>query len=639
VAAHGSKRIGSGAAALAGWLVLAALNQLLVTTNDAPAPLGTRAVHRLYDAGQLVLAGVASFGAVELARRVFARYPRFDRAWAHALALGFAAFVVSLLTLENDVTNAAGRYAVPVGLALLVASAGVACVLGATVLVRALRSRRQRVALTGIGVALGVANAFVLANDYPGVHLALAWLAALLVAHGVDGTLPSPGVGAVGRRLALAMLATFGVLAVAVPPPQGVRKRLIELPSAVLAPFALRLLPDTSAAELARVPEALRRSPWFRDRRRLASVPPTRALVLPESPLVLFLTVDAMRADVLSEPRSLRELRAFAALKKRSAYFSAARAPASSTRPSMAATFTGRYANQLRWSKREGSTFLVDPGPRLAELLSAAGVATVSLPLLQRIGSESGVGRGFQREIRKDFAAKELVDHIIELTNRLEGPTFLYAHFGEPHAPYQGDGTPRQRYLQEVTRVDRQLRRLLRHLDQSGLSARTLLVISADHGEAFGEHGVGNHATIVYEEVARIPLLVRGPGVVARELDVPVSLLDVTPTILDVFGLPAPGAFMGQSLAPLLAGQNVELERPIAICSAGSLDALYVPGSSKKVIFDGARRTIEVYDLARDAQERRNLVDTSEPQVEQAIEIAKLFFETHAWRRRERVSD
>jgi membrane-anchored protein YejM (alkaline phosphatase superfamily) len=284
-------------------------------------------------------------------------------------------------------------------------------------------------------------------------------------------------------------------------------------------------------------------------------------------------------------------------------------------------------------------SYLSDPGPRLAELLTRAGVATVSLPRLQRISSESGVGRGFQKEIRRTFPANEVVDRIIDFSKGFDRRTFVYAHFGEPHAPYHGKGTPKQRYLQEIGRVDKALGRLLRHLDDSGLSTRTLVVISADHGEAFFEHGVGNHATIVYEEVARIPLLVRGPGVVARPIDEPVTLLDITPTILDLFGLPAPGAFMGQSLSPLLAGKTQRLERPIAICSARGHEALYVPGGTMKVIFDDDRHTIETYDLASDAGELTNLVDRADPKVQTAVEIAKRFFDVHSRRGRERISD
>jgi arylsulfatase A-like enzyme len=118
-----------------------------------------------------------------------------------------------------------------------------------------------------------------------------------------------------------------------------------------------------------------------------------------------------------------------------------------------------------------------------------------------------------------------------------------------------------------------------------------------------------------------------------------VTLLDITPTILDVFGLPAPGAFMGQSLAPLLAGKPMRLDRPIAICSARALDALYVPGGSMKVIFDRNRHTIEVYDLAKDPGELENLVNTSDGEAERAIEIARLFFDVHSRRERKRIAD
>ena len=633
--------MGPSGAQLVGWSVLAAVNQLLLLTQPLPAPLGARLLHHAYDAGQLVLVGVLSFGAVELGQRMLGRFSRIEGArWASALAVALACFAVTMLTVEDDVTNAAGRHDVPVWLAMVAASSTFAVVLGSATWLRAVRRRALRVAAASLGVALAVLNAFVLANDYPALHLALAWLAALLVAQGAEVVLPHVRARPIVQRTALGALVAFGVVTVVVPPPQRVLKLLYGLSSAVVVPFAARLVPETKGSSLALVPKQMLDSPWFKDRSREPPVAPTRALTLPDPKLVLFLTVDALRADVLQNRRSLRKLPAFASLKASSAYFAEARAPASSTLPSMAAVFTGRYANQLRFAKREGAPHLLDPGPRLPELLSQAGVATVSLPLLHRIGSESGVGRGFHTEWRRAVPAKKVVDRIIAFARRLEGrPTFLYAHFGEPHAPYRGKGTPKQRYLQDVALVDEELGRLVRHLDDSGLSKHTLLVVSADHGEAFGEHGVGNHATIVYEEVARIPLLVRGPGVVVREIVEPVTLLDMTPTFLDVFGLETPGAFMGQSLLPLIAGQEQRLDRPIAICSAGSLDALYVPGGNKKVIFDSRRRTVEVYDLGTDPKEQTNLVDSGGEDVARSVEIAKLFFQVHRRRARRWLSE
>jgi hypothetical protein len=632
--------MGPGGAKLVGWSVLAAINQLLISVRPVPVPLDARLLHHAYDAGQLLFVGVVSFAAVELARRVLARFPRLDGArWPRALGVAVACFAVSMLTVKDDVTNAAARHGVPLWLAMVVASVSFSVVLGATTWLRAFRMHAVRVFAACIGVAVAVSNAFVLPNDYPAAHLMLAWLAALLVAQGAEAVLPRVDGKPVVRKAALGVLAVFGLVTLVIPPTQHVRRLLFGLSSAVVAPFAAQLSPESREIDLGLVPKDILNSPWFRDRRDAPPVAPTRALTLPEPKLVLFLTIDAVRADVLEKRRRLRKLPVLASLKQSSAYFAAARAPASSTRPSMASVFAGRYANQLRWSRRDGFSYLHDPGPRLPELLSSAGVATISLPLLQRISRESGVGRGFRTEMRQKLAAREIVDRVIALTQRVDVPTFLYAHFGEPHAPYGGKGTPMQRYLNDVARVDKELGRLVRHLDDSGLAERTLLVVSADHGEAFGEHGVGNHATIVYEEVARIPLLVRGPGVVPREIREPVSLLDITPTILDLFGIETPGSFMGQSLLPLIAGHEKRLERPIAICSAGSLDALYVPGGNKKVIFDSSRHTVEVYDLHADPKELVNLVDSGDDEVARAIEIARLYIQAHAPRRRRRLSD
>src|SRR5262245_12067727 len=117
---EGKKSLGAGGAALLGWSLLAAINQALIATLTLPAPLGARALHRAYDAGQLLAVGVASFAAVELSERGLARFPRVAGAlWSRALLLTAVAFAVSMLTVEEDVTNAAARHGVPVWVAML----------------------------------------------------------------------------------------------------------------------------------------------------------------------------------------------------------------------------------------------------------------------------------------------------------------------------------------------------------------------------------------------------------------------------------------------------------------------------------------------------------------------------------------
>jgi hypothetical protein len=512
-----SETIGPASAKLLGFSVLLVVNQVLAFTLVDRSKLGARLLHRAMDAGQLLALGLLSLLASELASWVLRRLGRPEASLrVRALLLALAVAVVSVLVLPEDVTNAAGRYGIPVWVAVAVGTAGFAVVLGATVLVRAFEHVAVRAVAAVSGLALAVANGLVLEGDYPAIHLMLGWLAALLVAHAVEGARLRRRLPPRARLVLLALLGALSLAALAVPPPQAVRRRLLALPGALAAPFVARLQPEPGAGDRRLVPRAVRKSPWFAKRKHAKPTPPTGALTLPEPKLVLFLTIDAMRADVL-DGSNKKKLPFLSRLKAKGAFFTKARSAASSTRPSMASVFTGRYYSQLRFRGSGSRSVLHDDGPRFPKLLTDAGVHTASLPLLFRISSESGVGRGFAKELPGVRGAAATVTKLIELAKQATRPTLLYAHFGEPHAPYVGKGkTPRERYLEEIRTVDRELGRLVSALNDAGLAGRAVYVISADHGEAFMEHGVGNHSRVIYEEVARVPLLVHGPGVESR---------------------------------------------------------------------------------------------------------------------------
>ena len=81
-----------------------------------------------------------------------------------------------------------------------------------------------------------------------------------------------------------------------------------------------------------------------------------------------------------------------------------------------------------------------------------------------------------------------------------------------------------------------------------------MVVVTADHGEEFGEHGGLTHGRTLYDELLHVPLVVTAPGVVPGAVDAPVSLLDIGPTVLELVGLLRPVAFEGRSLVPLMHG-------------------------------------------------------------------------------------
>src|SRR5262249_20606833 len=139
-----------------------------------------------------------------------------------------------------------------------------------------------------------------------------------------------------------------------------------------------------------------------------------------------------------------------------------------------------------------------------------------------------------------------------------EGPLFLFLHFMDAHYPYDAagaEGAPFEAYLREVALCDAAIGRLIDALKTEHMWSRTALIVASDHGEAFGQHDTPYHGLTLYEELVRVPIVVRVPGDTRRTVDAPVSLIDVGPTILDLFRQRTPGAFMGQSLVPFLRGE------------------------------------------------------------------------------------
>ena len=123
------------------------------------------------------------------------------------------------------------------------------------------------------------------------------------------------------------------------------------------------------------------------------------------------------------------------------------------------------------------------------------------------------------------------------------------------------------RYDEEIAFTDRHVGRLLAGLTARGLTDNLVVIVTSDHGEALDtkqDHGALNHSKHLYDELIHVPLMVKVPGAAPRQVTTPVSLVDVGPTVLDLYGLPTPASFLGQSLVPMLEGDDAPLTRPIA---------------------------------------------------------------------------
>jgi arylsulfatase A-like enzyme len=266
-----------------------------------------------------------------------------------------------------------------------------------------------------------------------------------------------------------------------------------------------------------------------------------------------------------------------------------------------------------------------DDLPTLAATLRQAGYATagvVGSAILDRQyglarGFESyddGVGQGGLAIAERNAAA--VTDAAIGAARAVHKPYFLFVHYFDPHAAYAPPAPFSDRfrddlYEGEIAYVDEQIGRLRDALDGLGLLDGTIVTLVSDHGESLGEHGELTHGVFLYQATLHVPLIVVAPGrwPAGKRVTSLASLVDVTPTILDLAGQGAPSGLDGRSLAPAVGG-NAVAARQIAIESEFGYNSY---GWAPLVgLTDGSFKWIgapepELYDLAKDPQERRNL--------------------------------
>ena len=288
---------------------------------------------------------------------------------------------------------------------------------------------------------------------------------------------------------------------------------------------------------------------------------------------LLIITVDTLRADrVGAYGYSRAQTPAMDALATRGVRFERAYATAPITLTSHASLMTGRYPPGH--GARHNGMRLDLSVPTLAETLGRAGFATGAFvgafPLDRRFGLIKGFStygdrmpRGPQGRLANERPGIAVADEAIawlekQLARRSLGeggqPSrfFLWVHLFEPHAPYgrPGDRSPADaRYDGEVAESDRQIARVIAALGPEASS--TLIVLAADHGEAFGEHGEIGHSIFVYDTTLQVPLIVAGPAVTPRVVRDPVTLVDIAPTVTRLLGV---GVFDadGLDLSPVL---------------------------------------------------------------------------------------
>ncbi len=348
-------------------------------------------------------------------------------------------------------------------------------------------------------------------------------------------------------------------------------------------------------------------------------------------PSFVLLSVDAMRPDHMGcygyRRATTLNFDAFAA---RSARFTEARCTSPRSLRSFASIWTGRYASQVEWGPEVQFPPLAEGNVTLAEQLRDAGYLTATYLDTGYFVHTRGFFQGFTDVHQTLEFRSEPTPTVVALQEYLrarEGdprPFFVWTHLMVAHDPYDDRTTPRDfgtapmdSYDEALAFADSLLGPVLAQAEAMNATRPVVTVLFADHGEAFGEHGVFHHSFDLHEEALRVPLLVNGPGITPGPRRALTALFDLYPTVLNLAGSPAGALISGRSLvAPLF--QSGAAPPP------GWRDHLYAevtpdgvfPSEQKsliappfKIITDLRRGTWELFDLTRDPGETRNLYD------------------------------
>lgn len=362
----------------------------------------------------------------------------------------------------------------------------------------------------------------------------------------------------------------------------------------------------------------------------------------PRDANVLLITLDTTRPDHLScYQAGHAQTPNLDALAARGVRFTEATVQVPLTVPSHACIMTGEYppANGLR----DMSGFVLDKShPTIASITQSAGFATAGFVGSLVLAKHTGLAHGFdffddamgpQNEEAMpagDLAerrASVVTDHALRwLKDNANRKFFLWAHYYDPHAPYNPPEPYRHQYAAslydgEIAYMDSEVGRLLAGMAQLGLESRTLVIAIGDHGESLGEHGEATHGIFLYDATLHVPLIVAGPDVPhGKVISQQVRSIDLLPTITEFLGVAPSGEAQGVSLWPLI-------QRSTLVRSNYSYAESIYPRTSMGWSELRSMRTEEwklilaphpeLYDVERDPGELHNLVGSRPAEADQ----------------------
>lgn len=349
---------------------------------------------------------------------------------------------------------------------------------------------------------------------------------------------------------------------------------------------------------------------------------------------VLLITIDTMGFAHTTMSGYRRDTTpVMADLAKRGTLFPQARATSAGTLTSIPAILTSNYINgnlpKTNYDPKDRLRIkIADENITLAELFKQAGYATKAI-VTHVYFNNWGFEQGFDDydttlSTKGNFGATspQVTEKAVTFIGaQQQNPWFLWAHYFDPHAAFlhhAGEtsyGTRDQdKYDGEIHFTDKYIGILFDEIRSMGHANNTIVIITADHGEEWGEHGGTSHLHSVYEELIRVPFIVYVPGTDPHVVNGAVSILDVLPTLAHLCGLDGTALRIeGRSLAPQITGEPPDLKRVVFAetflkdpqRTAVTQDAKYIERYLNGVV--------EFYDLVNDPKEKFNLAASNPP--------------------------
>lgn len=362
---------------------------------------------------------------------------------------------------------------------------------------------------------------------------------------------------------------------------------------------------------------------------------------------VLMISIDSMRYDMpwAGYPREIAPN--LTALYKKSTAYTNAYAISSFTSKSLGGFLGARYPSELKRTSPFFTKYL-DSNRMFAEVLQEQKIRTMAGQAHAYLGKDQGgfeqgfdvwkIVSGITFDYNTDpyITSQKMTPMAMEMLgdpNNTKGRFFAWFHYMDPHDKYQShEESPkfgkkaRDYYDEEIFYTDLWVGKLLKWVDEQPWGKETAIVITADHGEAFGEHGLYRHAFEVYDVLVHVPMFVYVPGQPGRTINEYRSHIDLVPTIFDLLGATTDPVIRGKSFAPELFGGTPDARDVVCDLPEDTHNErrrAYIH-EGWKIIAKGKDFRYELYNLKEDPGEK---VDLFKKNPEKAKEMVGLYKE------------